>query len=294
MDTLQVALSWLENGWTILPIAYRSKRPDFRALRDTGYVDAEGRPVWDPLKESPPSIEAVKAWFSRPCNLGVITGWRNLVVVDFDHREAYDAWIVWCRAEGGIAADIAARTYRVVSARGMHMYLIVEESIESWSIPGMLDVKGQWGYVLAPPSTHPSGHIYAGLGVAIERVPRLRDVLPFDPAAEVEAKTIVPVAYTDAWEAADRAVECGGQGSVAAIKAALSPENIVSPVSQDRHGSWARCPFHSDWNPSLRLYSDGHWHCFQCDTHGGDAIDLYAAMNNLTNREAISMLRTVS
>lgn len=291
MDTLKLALSWLEKGWSILPIAYRSKRPDFRALRDTGYVDAEGRPVWDPLKEAPPSADTVKAWFSRPRNLGVITGWRNLTVVDFDSRDAYDAWETWCQEERGIAAEIAATTYRVVSARGMHVYLITEESVESWSIPGTLDVKAKWGYVLVPPSIHPSGHEYVGFGQAIGGVRRLGDVLPFEPVPAVEASTITPAVFADPWEAADRAVECGGQGAVAAIKAMVLPENIVQPVSQDGHGSWARCPLHSDRHPSLRLYPDGHFHCFQCGAHGGDAIDLYAAINNLTNREAISILR---
>jgi DNA polymerase len=28
------------------------------------------------------------------------------------------------------------------------------------------------------------------------------------------------------------------------------------------------CPFHDDWEPSCALYSDGHYHCFGCGTHG--------------------------
>lgn len=293
MDTLSTALSWLANGFSIIPIGYRSKRPDFRALRETGYVDAAGKPVWEPLKDQPPSIEATRQWFSRPCNLGVVTGYRNLVVVDFDVREAYNAWLSWANTEGGAVAEIGASTYRVVSARGMHIYLITEEPVESWSFPGVLDVKGKWGYVLAPPSVHPSGHEYAGFGATIMRVRRLSDVLPFAPAAEIEASGITPITYTDPWEAADRAVECGGPGSIATIKATVRYEDIIRPVCQDSGGSWARCPLHSDWNPSLRIYSDGHFHCFQCGAHG-DVIDLYALMHNVTNREAMAAMRRVS
>jgi DNA polymerase I-like protein with 3'-5' exonuclease and polymerase domains len=29
------------------------------------------------------------------------------------------------------------------------------------------------------------------------------------------------------------------------------------------------CPFHDDHNPSLHIYSDGHYHCFVCGAHGG-------------------------
>ena len=32
------------------------------------------------------------------------------------------------------------------------------------------------------------------------------------------------------------------------------------------------CPFHEDWNPSLFVYPDNHWWCFQCET-GGDVFD---------------------
>jgi len=28
------------------------------------------------------------------------------------------------------------------------------------------------------------------------------------------------------------------------------------------------CPFHNDHNPSLELYSDGHYHCYACGAHG--------------------------
>ena len=292
MNPLKIALSWLENGFSILPIGYRSKRPDFRALKETGFVDVQGSPRWEQLKEDPPSVEAVKVWFARPCNLGVVTGYRNLVVVDFDVREAYDAWLLWASIEGGIAAEIAASTFRVVSARGMHIYLITEEPEDSWRIPEVLDVKARWGYVLAPPSVHPSGHVYQGLGAVIMRVQRLSDVLPFTPAPELEANGITPVTYTDPWTAADRAVQCGGLGVVAAIKTTVHIEDLVHPVSRDRGGCWSRCPFHSDWNPSLRIYSDGHYHCFQCGAHG-DVIDLVAQMNHLSNREAMALLRQV-
>ena len=293
MNTLETALSWLENGFSILPISYRSKRPDFRALRDTGYVDAAGKPIWEPLKESAATIEAVRVWFARPCNLGVVTGWHGLTVIDFDRIEAYTAWLSWAHTEGESVAEIADSSYRVVSARGMHLYLTIDEAVESWSIPEVLDVKARWGYVLAPPSIHPSGHIYQGMGTVIKRAPRLADVLPFQQAPVEAAAMIEAAPFADPWESADRAVECGGEGAVASVKARMRPEDVIRPVYQDRAGSWARCPLHPDKHPSLRIYSDGHWYCFQCHAHG-DVIDLVAKMQRLTNREALAELRRVS
>jgi DNA primase len=53
-----------------------------------------------------------------------------------------------------------------------------------------------------------------------------------------------------------------------------------------------RCPFHDDKNPSFWLNLEEQI----CDCHAGcmdkpmDVINLYAALNDLTNREAILML----
>jgi DNA primase len=33
-----------------------------------------------------------------------------------------------------------------------------------------------------------------------------------------------------------------------------------------------RCPFHEDDSPSLRIYPDGHWHCYGCGKYG-DSLD---------------------
>jgi DNA primase len=93
----------------------------------------------------------------------------------------------------------------------------------------------------------------------------------------------------DPWEAATRAVECGGEGAVSAAKMRLAVADLLHVVREDRGGAWALCPLHRDTNPSLRVYADGHYHCFGCQAHG-DVIDLYAALHQITNREAIAAL----
>lgn len=50
-----------------------------------------------------------------------------------------------------------------------------------------------------------------------------------------------------------------------------------------RHG-FARCPFHDDSTPSLKL--DTRYHCFGCGADGGDATDLVAALFHLSPLEA--------
>lgn len=290
MDTLTVARQWVKNGFSVLPLYHRSKRPAFSALKCTGHINEDGGCSWDGLKERLPTDDELWLWFAGPRrNLGIVTGWRGLTVLDFDQREVYDAWASWARAEGGRAAHIEANTYRVFSARGVHVYVMVDEVVEPFRI-AEIDIKAAWGYVLAPPSVHPNGHQYTAMGATVARCERLSDVFPFGKPAPIMPPMQAPI--SDPWEAASRAVECGGAGSVAAIKATMKATDLVPIARQDRGGAWALCPLHRDANPSLRLYEDGHYHCFGCGAHGGDVIDLYAALHRMTTREAIAALST--
>ncbi len=293
MNTLTAARQWVKNGFSVLPLYHRSKRPAFSALKCTGHINEDGGCSWDGLKERLPTDDELWLWFAGPRrNLGIITGFNGLVVLDFDDRDAYTAWQAWAQAEGGVAARMSAATYRVFSARGVHVYMIVDEPVDSYKLE-TIDVKARWGYVLAPPSVHPSGHQYTSAGTTVARCARLSDVFPFERPAPACGAMSAPTFAVDPWEAASRAVECG-DGSVAAIKASMKATDLLPIARQDRSGAWALCPLHRDTNPSLRLYRDGHYHCFGCGAHGGDVIDLYAALHRLTNREAIAALTSLT
>jgi len=58
-----------------------------------------------------------------------------------------------------------------------------------------------------------------------------------------------------------------------------------------RKGSrfWTCCPLHGEKTASLMFNEDGSWHCFGCNK-GGDAIQLYAEMNDLGNFDAAVLL----
>ena len=55
----------------------------------------------------------------------------------------------------------------------------------------------------------------------------------------------------------------------------------------DRFGS-ARCIFHGDNHPSMRLYDD-HFHCYACGAHG-DVTDLTAQLFGLSKNDAAEKL----
>ena len=58
-------------------------------------------------------------------------------------------------------------------------------------------------------------------------------------------------------------------------------------VEADRSGM-ARCCFHDDNTPSLKLYRD-HFYCFGCHEHG-DVIDLVCFLTGLRPRLAAELL----
>ena len=70
------------------------------------------------------------------------------------------------------------------------------------------------------------------------------------------------------------------------IKAAVSPADAAERYGlKVTRSGMARCPFHDDHHPSLRLY-DNHFYCFACAAHG-DVIDLTAKLLGISAPEAI-------
>ena len=282
MSILDIAQSWLDRGFSVIPIGFKSKRPSFRALRWTGSTAS-----WEPYKERQATREELRMWFgptSPVCNLGLVTGFNGLVVIDFDTLDAYGMWLHMAAMTGGLMAAIAQHTYRVMTARGMHIYLRTVEPVESYQV-GMIDVKARFGYVLVPPSVHPSGYLYeAAIPTAhVMQVDALSDVFPLErPAPIIQAQNASE--YTDPFEAAMHAIEVPS-GAIDTIKATMRPEDLLGLVRNgQRH--IIRCPLHNDNHPSFNIYADGRWKCFGCGRYG-DVIDLWAMMHNISTKEAI-------
>jgi len=278
MTTLQTALSWLDAGFSILPIMARGKRPSFDALAATGH---DG---WSVFKERQATEAETQIWFGGlQRNLGVVTGYADLVVIDFDSMVAYQWWQSWLTM-----AVIRVDTYTVQSARGMHAYFICDEPITSYKV-GDVDIKARYGYVLVPPSVHPSGWRYAADGQQMQRIEHLADVWPIAP--DDVAQPVADMRQTDPYEIASRAngTQLGvGMGTVDRIKTTVRPEDLLG-LARARRPLPICCPLHADTHPSFYIYPDGGWKCFGCGRFG-DVVDLYAALHNLTNTDAIVAL----
>ena len=72
----------------------------------------------------------------------------------------------------------------------------------------------------------------------------------------------------------------------------ITGQAAKGPDGQGRY--MARCPFHEDDTPSLRVMSDGGYVCFACGAKGGDVIDFVAAQRGISVADAIAALESES
>lgn len=136
-----------KRGIHVFPVAARSKKP----LTEHGFKDA----TTDQAQ--------IQAWLAKwpDCNWGIATGASGLYVVDVDPKNGGAAsWDQLVKELGeGIADSVRVRT----GGDGLHVYF-KRPSGEHGNTTGALgpgiDTRGEGGYVVAPPSIHPSGKPY--------------------------------------------------------------------------------------------------------------------------------------
>ena len=153
-------------------------------------------------------LEVVRAWWQRwpQANIAAATG-SKFWVLDVD----------------GDGADVLARleldnrrlpeTSEVITSRGRHVYFSPHDGLRNSAGrvgPG-IDVRGAGGYVLVPPSIHPSGHVYAWTGKAtLATAPRwLLDLAlpPQAPTRPVQSSSSPPPANAEAYVSAATVAE---------------------------------------------------------------------------------------
>src|SRR3974390_2224924 len=142
---IRPAIALALKGLAVFPCRPQDKRP----------ATANG------LKDATTDLDIIRQWWRQEpqFNLAVATGAvSGIFVVDID---GLDAEVVLRRLEaehGGLPS-----TVEVITARGRHVYFRLPEMLVRNSVgkiaPG-IDVRGDGGYVLAPPSIHPSGRRY--------------------------------------------------------------------------------------------------------------------------------------
>lgn len=120
-------------------------------------------------------------------NVGLITGKvSGIAVVDADDQDA----VKWC------LENLPHTPVRVKTGKGYHFYFKWQEGVDNTArtVRGV-DIRGQGGYVVAPPSIHPSGARYTW---DIDKGASPADIPAFPASLMVTAKgNLIPTAPTN-------------------------------------------------------------------------------------------------
>ena len=135
-------------GLGVIPLGEKSKRPSLA--------------TWGEYQKRRATADERYMWFGDhpELNIGVVCGWvsgdgngLSLAVLDFDEPGAYERF---ARANIELVRSTwIART----GGGGHHVYLRTPGKVQTTKIAGG-DLKGEGGYVVAPPSVHPDGPAY--------------------------------------------------------------------------------------------------------------------------------------
>ncbi len=147
----EAAESYARRGWAVLPLSKRNKIPAIKGGCKSAVDDVRQARAW---------------WAQNPDhNVGIATGSpsRGLVVIDLDvdpdkGEDGYETLRLWEREHGELPETVTAITGR----GGIHMYYTCNTPIGcSVNADLGVDIRGDGGFVVAPPSVHPNGSVYA-------------------------------------------------------------------------------------------------------------------------------------
>jgi len=168
------ALRYAEHGWHVFPLQPKGKQP----LLARGFLAATN------------DANTVRGWWSgQPnANIGLYPGASGLIVIDLDGPEG--------EANGRALGLLAEPTLQVVTGRedgGRHLYFRRPDfSVSNGKIAAKIDVRCDAGYVILPPSVHPTGRLYQWLGTIgeiRELAPNLLEMLRAAPQARLAGST---------------------------------------------------------------------------------------------------------
>lgn len=143
-ETLLAALAYAQRGWAVLPLTPRGKAP----LTPHGVHDAST------------DADVIRTWWGRwpLANVGISCGPSGLAVLDVDPRAGGDVTLGELVARHGPLPDAPQV---VTGGGGCHVYFRAAPGLRSRRLGEGVEVKAAGGYVVAPPSVHPSGAAYA-------------------------------------------------------------------------------------------------------------------------------------
>ncbi|API58292.1 hypothetical protein BSL82_02370 [Tardibacter chloracetimidivorans] len=168
---LSAAQDFAARGWPVFPCSPENKQPLVAARRD-----GEGKPIRGTGGVSAASCDAnqVQAWWTKWPNamIGLAMGRNGLFALDFDPRiddetgEVFTLDTLKAELETQMGCALPASLAVVTPSGGVHVYLRQPEGEpirNRGNLPRHVDVRGEGGYVIAPPSSRADGIGYRWL-----------------------------------------------------------------------------------------------------------------------------------
>jgi len=181
---MEFALKYAADGFAVFPCRPGDKQP-LGSLVPNGCLDATT------------DADTIRGWWTKcpNANIGIATGKRSGVsVVDLDGTTGI---------ESGRRLNLRS-TITSFTGSGIHLFYADPVGLISNSVKKLsagLDMRGNSGYVIAPPSLHPNGKRYAWHGL-----PLSAHALPPLPAMFTQTQDaqgpISPIRKADSWIAA--------------------------------------------------------------------------------------------
>lgn len=290
MNKLQHAQHFLSNKIAVIPLRHRGKEPQSNLIGGT----------WEQYKNILPTANDLIKWLGSTWqNYGVVAGWKNLCILDFDNQEAFDIWHSYYTQFLFRVYEVTP--YMVKTARGAHVYISYPSGGNNQKRNGV-DVKFH-GYVVGPESIHPSGFVYQALNdFHLMEVFSIDTLLPIDlfppvvvetqPTCAIDVPPLAP-SHTE-YDAFTMASIASDGDLITVIKRNVKIESFFPNAQRtSTDGRWytALCPFHDDHNPSMWIDTRRQLcGCATCGMKPMDVINLYANIHNLSVSAAVTQL----
>ena len=147
IEFIEAAMQYLGYHWSVIPMRSRDKRPMIK---------------WQVFQQRQADEAEIKHWSERwpTANIGIVTGSiSGLVVLDIDPRHGgNDSLGRWELEHGPLPHSVEAKT----GGGGRHIYFkhpgtVIKNRV---GLAEGIDLRGDGGCIVAPPSVHSSGQSY--------------------------------------------------------------------------------------------------------------------------------------
>lgn len=201
----EAAVAWAASGWRVHPCSPDTKRPFLAA--DVDPETQKKIPSTGGVSKASADAALVAGWWKKwkSALIGLATGDDRLFVVDFDPRHDEKTGEIWtleqlkADTEAMMGCELPVSVTSMTQSGGVHLWLRWPDDggdpiRNSGSLPKHVDVRGEGGYVIVPPSVMKSGARYRWLkgkspaDVEVAEAPaELVALLRTKPAAEPKA-----------------------------------------------------------------------------------------------------------